>query len=47
MQEEIFAPVVVIMKIKTREEAIDLVNDCPLRPLRLHLDADYRKDRSG
>jgi acyl-CoA reductase-like NAD-dependent aldehyde dehydrogenase len=28
MQEEIFAPVVGIMKIKTAEEAIDLVNDC-------------------
>jgi acyl-CoA reductase-like NAD-dependent aldehyde dehydrogenase len=28
MQEEIFAPVVGILKVRTPDEAIDYVNDC-------------------
>ncbi len=43
MQEEIFAPVVGVMKVKTPEEAIDCVNDCRYGLCASIWTRDYRK----
>jgi acyl-CoA reductase-like NAD-dependent aldehyde dehydrogenase len=43
MQEEIFAPVVGVMKIKTPEEALDLTNDCRYGLCASVWTTDYRK----